>query len=418
MNTEAMMQVALFRFRCISPVLAEPGRVQNEYFRMLAAQEHDVPHYGRRKYAVSTFKGWLKFYLADGFDALMPSTRSDEGASRRVPPEVVELIRHRWELSEHLTVRLLYDQLLAEGKLGEPPACYNTLVRVLHREKLLPRPTRTDTRKRFETAEFGELWLCDFMHGPQALVDRSSRKAILCAIIADHTRLIVGYSFHVHETISALTSVLKGAIQAYGIPKRFYVDNGPAFSCDLLARACAHAGISLIHSRPYDAPSRGKIERWFRTVRESFLPHIVGTLTLDELNQAFHAWLTDQYHHQVHSGIDQRPVDRYNASTGRIHLRRVSAQELDNFFLVRHERIVNHDATVSFKGKIYEVPAAYIRQRIEIRHPVDAPDDLALFDNGVQMCKLKLVNARENARTFCPKTEPTTVSFADRKVTP
>ena len=416
MNEDIREQIALFRFKCISPVLAEPDRERNAYFRRLAQQELDVPQVGRRHYALSTFKGWLRDYRADGFEGLKPLTRADDGVSRRFDAKQRELIKHRWSLSDHLTARLLYEQLTKEGLLGDPPAAYNTLLRFLHHEKLLPRPPRTDTRKRFETAAFGELWLCDFMHGPQVQVDRTHKKAILCAIIDDHTRLIVGYAFQTQETISALTSVMKDALSAYGLPKRFYTDNGSAFSCDLLAKACAQGGISLIHSKPYDSPSRGKIERFFRTVRDRFLPGLVGTPTLDDINLAFHAWLNEGYHHQVHSGTGERPIERYKASAGRSRLRRVSEHELDEFFLVRHERIVNNDATISFQGTIYEVPAAYIRQRIEIRHPVDDPQDLALYDNGDRVARLKPVNPRENARTFCVEKAETALSFSQRKV--
>lgn len=417
MREETREQIALFRYKCISPVLAEPDRERNAYFRQLAQQEFDVPNLGRRRYALSTFKGWLRDYRTDGFNGLKPLTRADDGMSRRFDEKQREMIKHRWSLSDHLTARLLYEQLSAEGFLGDPPAAYNTLLRFLHHEKLLPRPTRTDTRKRFETAAFGELWLCDFMHGPQVQVDRTHKKAILCAIIDDHTRLIVGYAFQTHETISALTSVLKDALSAYGIPKRLYTDNGSAFSCDLLAKACAQAGISLIHSRPYDSPSRGKIERFFRTVRDRFLPGLVSVPTLDDLNLAFHVWLNDSYHHKVHSTTGEQPIVRYNSSTGRVRLRRVSQNELDQFFLVRQERIVNNDATISFQGTLYEVPAAYIRQRIEICHPIDEPSDLALYENGKPIARLKPVNATENARTFCVEKSQAAISFAHRKVT-
>lgn len=418
MKEETRDQIGLFRYKCISPVLAEPGRLQNEYFRTLAEKELDVPHYGRRRFAVSTFKGWLKKYLANGYEGLKPLTRSDDGVSRRISEQQQNIIRNFWFVSDFMTARHMYEQLCREGKLGDPPMAYNTLLRFLHKEKMLPRPTRTDTRKRFETAEFGELWMCDFMHGPKVQVGRMHKKAILCAIIDDHTRLVVGYMFQIHETMSALTSVLKDAIGTYGLPKRLYVDNGPAFSCDLLAKACAYAGISLIHSRPYDSPSRGKIERWFRTVRDCFIPGLTMTLSLKELNHVFHCWLTAEYHHKVHSGTGQRPIDRYGASTGRVQLRRVSERELDQYFLMRHERIVNNDATISFKGNTYEVPAGYIRQRIDIRHPVDDPNDLMLFDKDVQVCKLKLVNVRENARTFCVQPADTALSFSKRTVDP
>lgn len=418
MNDEARKQVGLFRFKLISPVLAEPSRVQNEYFRRMAEQEHNVPHIGPRRYAVSTFKLWLKYYRADGFQSLMPTRRSDHGAPRKLHGELMDSIKLQVECHPDWSARLHYEELYARNLLGDPPACYNTFLRTLKREGLLQkdRDARTDKRKRFETAEVNELWVADFMHGPHVLVGKKPRKAILCAVIDDHSRVIVGGEFNVNETMSALTLVLKEAMQAYGIPKRIYVDNGPAFSCELLVVACAEAGISLIHSKPYDAASRGKIERYFRTVRDRFLPGLQGTLTLDELNLAFHAWLKDDYHHRHHTGIDQRPIDRHQASAGRVDIRRLTRDELDDFFLVRHTRIVNNDSTISFKGRIYEVPAAYIRQKIELRHPVDQPDELVLYDGGNQVCRLKLVDVKENARTFCPKVEETTLSFSKGRV--
>jgi len=279
------------------------------------------------------------------------------------------------------------------------------------------KPGRKDVRKRFETAEVGELWLCDFMHGPRVKVERGGmKKAILCAIIDDHSRMIVGHGFDVHETVASLTLVLKEALLAYGLPKRLYVDNGSAFSSELLFKSCAQLGVSLIHSRPYDSPSRGKIERYFRTVRDRFLPGLQGTVTLEDINLAFHVWLNEHYHHRVHTGTGQRPVDRYHASAGRVDIRRLSADELDAVFLVRHERVVNNDSTISFKGMIYEVPSAYIRQKVEIRHPVDAPDELALYDANKRICRLKLVDIKDNARTFKPRVDEAALSFSTRRV--
>jgi transposase InsO family protein len=418
MNNETREQIALARFKIISPVLAEPGRVRNEYFRTQAAAEHDIPHVGPRRYSPSTFKAWLKSYRARGFEGLKPKTRTDCGAPRRITDDLLAHLRARCQAAPDLSATLIHEELARTGLLGNPPACYNTLLRTLKREGLLTRPRRTDARMRFETADVNDLWMCDFMHGPQAVVEGRPRKAILCAIIDDHSRMIVGWAFNVHETVSLLTVVLKQAFLAFGLPKRFYVDNGAAFSADLLLKSCAQAGISLTHSKPYDAPSRGKIERFFRTVRERFLSGLGQLPAIDELNQAFSLWLTEDYHHKLHTGIDQRPIDRYHASAARTDIRRLSAQELDHIFLVRHERVVNHDATISFKGALYEVPAAYIRQRIEIRHPVDDPEDLVLYDNGKRVAALKLLDARENARTFRPAADASPISFAKGKVTP
>jgi hypothetical protein len=230
--------------------------------------------------------------------------------------------------------------------------------------------------------------------------------------------MVVGHAFSASETISSLTLVLKEAFLGYGIPKRLYVDNGASFSSELLARSCALAGISLIHSKPYDSPSRGKVERLFRTIRERFLSGVQEGSSLEELNEAFWLWLQQDYHHKLHTGIGQRPIDRYNASMETVPIRRLSRAELDEIFLIRHERVVNNDATISFKGSLYEVPPAYIRHRIEIRHPIDDPQEIYLYDNGVRVGRIKLVDKKENARTFRPQTVPTNFSFHKGRVTP
>lgn len=368
---------------------------------------------------MSTFKGWLRAYLAHGFDALKPKNRCDRGRPRRLSDQSMAAIEARCKAYPQMSIKLLYEQLLADGQLGDPPTGYNNLVRIVRQHDWLPRARRTDVRKRFETPEVNQLWICDFMHGPTVQTEKKRVKAILCAIIDDYSRMIVGHAFDASETVSSLTIVLKDAFEAYGIPVRLYVDNGSSFSSDLLASACAQSGISLIHSKPYDSPSRGKIERFFRTVRGRFLAQLSDDgNTLDELNSLFTSWLREDYHYKNHSGIDGRPIDRYHASSGRSEIRRLSKSELNEIFLVRKERIVNNDATISFKGNIFEVPAAYIRQRIEIRHPVDDPTELFLYDNGARVGKLNLVDTQENARTFRPTTASSPISLAKNRVRP
>ena len=418
MEKDIRERIALKRYQLISPVLAEPARAQNEYFRKQAAREHDFPRYGPRKVSVSTMKSWLRVYRKEGFEALKPKSRSDHGRPRRLDEQILKAIEVKCKAYPYWTVQKLYENLRDQDLLGQPPVHYNTLLRVVKAQGWLSGKTRTDVRKAYEVDNVNDLWLCDFMHGPKVRSAHRSLKAILCAILDDHSRMLVGHAFSASETIGALTLVLKDAFLGYGIPKRLYVDNGPSFSSDLLARSCAMAGISLIHSKPYDSPSRGKVERVFRTVRDRFLCGVQEGLSLQELNEAFWLWLQQDYHHKLHTGIGQRPIDRYNASVGRVPIRRLSKAELDEIFLVRHERVVNNDATISFKGALYEVPPAYIRHRIEIRHPVDDPHDLYLYDNDVRVGRIKRVDKKENARTFRPHQIPTNFSFHKGRVMP
>jgi transposase InsO family protein len=412
MEEEIREKIALKRYQIISPVLAEPSRAQNDYFRNQASREHNFPHYGLRTYKVSTMKGWLKKYRKNGFDALKPKPRSDTGRPRRLDKSLLKAIEVKCKAYPYLTVQKLYETLRDEHLLGEPPVHYNTLLRTVKDHEWLPVRNRTDLRKAYEVENVNDLWVCDFMHGPRVLTENNrTAKAILCAVIDDHSRIITGHTFSASETVGTLSLVLKEAFLACGIPKRLYVDNGPSFSSDFLTKSAALAGISLIHSKPYDSPSRGKVERLFRTIRDRFLPGVQEGITLHELNEAFALWLRDDYHHKLHHGIAERPIDRYNASLTRIEIRRLSKAELDEIFLVRHERVVNNDATISFKGALYEVPPAYIRQRIELRHPVDDPHQLYLYDNDIRVGTIKLLDKKENARNFRPQKVSTQMSF-------
>jgi transposase len=416
MQKEIREKIALKRYQLISPVLAEPARAQNEYFRKIAQSEHDFPRYGLRKVSVSTLKAWLRNYRKKSFEGLKPKNRKDSGRPRRIDDNMIKTIEIKCKAYPYLTVQKLYENLCDQNLLGKPPIHSNTLLRLVKEREFLDIKSRSDVRHAYEVDNVNDLWICDFMHGPRVRTAHKSHKAILCAIVDDHSRMVVGHAFSGSETISSLTLVLKEAFLGYGIPKRIYVDNGPSFSSQLLNRSCAMAGISLIHSKPYDSPSRGKVERLFRTVRDRFLSGIAANISMDELNEAFWLWLQHDYHHKLHSGIGQRPIDRYNASIERVSIRRLSKSELDEIFLIRHERVVNNDATISFKGDLYEVPSAYIRHRIEIRHPVDNPKELYLYDNDVRVGRIKLLDKKENARTFRPRSVPTQILFHKGRV--
>lgn len=102
---------------------------------------------------------------------------------------------------------------------------------------------------------------------------KKKRRTFLCAIIDDHSRVIVGSKWSFEENLLTLESAFKEAIFAFGIPERFYCDNGKVFNCAHLQMVGAKLNIALLHSKPYDSPSRGKIERFFYTVGLCFYLH-------------------------------------------------------------------------------------------------------------------------------------------------
>src|SRR5215471_8258056 len=94
------------------------------------------------------------------------------------------------------------------------------------------------------------------------------------AFIDDHSRAVMGARWAYHDDVVRMAAAFRPALQRRGVPQAIYLDNGSAFVDAWLLRGCAVLGIKLIHSRPGKPEGRGKIERFFRTVREQFLVEI------------------------------------------------------------------------------------------------------------------------------------------------
>jgi putative transposase len=311
----------------------------------------------------------------------MPKPRTDRGRSRGLPPEVVDALLSIKEAHPKLSVRLV----IAEARKNEHvpatvPLPPSTVHRLFVRHDLMhPRagaPSPAD-RRRFAFERAGQLWMSDVMHGPAVMApDRRKRKTYLIAFIDDATRVIPYAAFAHAENTRAFLPVLKQAILRRGFAERLYVDNGAHYRSQHLALVCAKLGIALIHARPYRPQGKGKIERWFKTLRAQLLTRLTAadTQTLETLNRRLWAYVEGEYHHTPHSALDrQTPLERW-AQTGEAVRFPEPDLDLDDLFLFESLRKVQKDRTVSLNGLVYEVDAALIGQRVTLRYdPSAAP---------------------------------------------
>lgn len=309
--------IALLRYALIAPVIQENVSVQAKYFREVSQKRYDVPHLGPRRFKAGTLKLWLKQYRKKGFDALKPKTRQDKGASRKIIGELAGFIEeavHQYPIS---SCSAIYRMLIAKGHIGMGTVAEGT-VRKYIKENNLKQKNPPQPRKKFEHEHVNDLWIGDCLHGPYIPEGKKKRKVFLIAAIDDHSRMVVGSRFFFQENSICLEMVLKEAIMHFGLPNAFYCDNGSIFVSSHLQLACARLGIALIHSRPYDSPSRGKIERFFRTVRQKFLSmlRLPDVDNLEHLNDLFTLWLQDEYHRHMHYGINKKPLDRFMPEVG------------------------------------------------------------------------------------------------------
>src|SRR5208283_2000110 len=309
---------------------------------------------------------------------LKPKTREDKGASRKITGDLAVAIQEKVKQYPISSCAAIYRLLIAEGHINMGELSEGT-VRDYINANDLKQNNPPEPRKKFEHEHINDLWIGDCMHGPHISNGNKKHKTFLIAAIDDHSRMVVGARFFFHENSISLEAVLKDAILHFGLPKAFYCDNGSLFVSSHLQLACARLGIALIHSRPYDSPSRGKIERFNRTVRQKFLSVLRLPDNIDDLNEAFDLWLQDEYHRHMHYGINARPLDRFMDDIKTTSVKRVTEEELDTAFQITLKRNVKNDSTVSIGGVLYECPTEFIGKKVEIRHPSDKPHDLAIY---------------------------------------
>jgi transposase InsO family protein len=258
-----------------------------------------------------------------------------------------------------------------------PPISLASLYRFLKERGLTERELLNPTaaRKKFEAEYANQIWQSDMLYG--SYVQRpegGKRQSFLYAIIDDASRLIPHAQFYLSEGLDSLLDCLRQAVKARGIPIRLYVDNGKVFHSQQLARIAASLGILIVHSPPYQPEGRGKIERWFRTVREQFLANLdrKQTLTVETLNTRFWAWIDNGYHVAEHSSLGTTPLLRWQRDIEQI--RQIPpATDVRRLFFYRVIRTVRRDSTFLLQNRFYEAPPHLAGQRIEARFdPLDA----------------------------------------------
>lgn len=224
------------------------------------------------------------------------------------------------------------------------------------------------------------MWMSDVMHGPTVFVGGRKRKTYLIAFIDDATRVIPHCAFALAENTTTFLPVLKQALLKRGLPARLYVDNGSHFRSRHLSLVCAKLGVALIHARPYRPQGKGKIERWFKTVRAQLLTRLTpeDVASLEALNRRLQQWMEGEYHHAPHRGLDGRtPLEQWALCGDEVRYLEPDL-DLDDLFLFETQRKVQKDRTVSLHGVVYEVDAVLVGQKITLRYDPSAPSGRAI----------------------------------------
>ena len=375
--------IALFRYALIRP-LADPALSpvqRGRLVRELAERVHVGPFGEPVTVSRASLDRWIRTWRAGGFDALIPAERQVQPRTEAAVLELAIALKreHPRRTAEQIA------RIVAQQQGWAPTA--RTLQRHFARLELNTRPDGNPPAAfgRFEAAEPDELWVSDGLHGP--IIE--GRRAVLFTLLDDHSRYLVGHRWGHGEDTLGMQAALHDAVKTHGCPRRFYADNGSAYSSSHLAWSAAVLDIRIVHSEPGRPQGRGKIERLNRTVRDQFLVEIdtagpgvsgggigSGCGSLAELNRLFTAWVHQQYHRSEHSETGATPADRYHAPRT-TPTRRPDPAVLRRAFLWREQRTVTSFATVSLHGNKYEVEPALVGRSIDL---LFTPFDLTLIE--------------------------------------
>ena len=378
MEPDPSEQIAIHRFSVIAEATNDrlSKAERGEIVRAIASRTHQHPDGTERRYSRSSIDRFIRAWRKDGLAGLRPDPRSDTGAVRAHPELFDEACALRLELPARSAAQIASILYLRHHVRVAERTVREQLRRAgLHREALA---AESKAFGRYEAERSNDRWITDVLVGPFVpfpKIDRSVR-AKLFLIVDDHSRLIVDGRFYAHENARACQDLLRHAIEHRGLPGVLYADNGAPFANSWLARTCAVLGIRLVHSKPYSPEGRGKQERANRYIREAFLEEAMhhGIASLEELNDAFSAWVTQVANRRIHAETKQSPIERFEADGPH---RGAPEEKLHEAFLWSLTRKVTRTATVPLEGNAYAVDPSLVGRRVELRYD---PADLTRID--------------------------------------
>lgn len=363
------------RLRVLAAVDYAPGDSIRERIKHVAARSFsDSRNACEYQFTWRTISTWLYRFKRHGISTLDPKPRSDRGVLRKVTltqlAEAIHEVLPSLSVNKqgHIPKSALYRRLLDTGLFVRRQLAPTTFYRFVREHQLLKNPEVTEKlRLSFAMPFANDMWQADTLHGPSIKIDGAWRKTFLIAFLDDASRLVTHAEFFYHDDTDSMVQAFRTALYKRGKPTRLYFDNGSNYRSTVILKACLRLGIALSHAPIRDGSAKGKIERFFRSFRDRFLTAHTHFDSLAELNKKTAAYIEADYNNQFHSGIQMKPIDRFNLDIGRVHYLQDNQYGHEVFYL-EADRKVDKTNVFSIHAKRYECPADLRAQTIQVRY--------------------------------------------------
>jgi transposase InsO family protein len=429
---------ARLRFAIIGPLLAAPPAAGelHDALTVLAAKIWRHPFTGLEvRFGVSTIERWLYAAkrAADPVRALRNQVRRDIGRFPSLSVEAVAALTTQYGNHPGWTAQLHHDNLRVTLRAaGLPSPSYPSVRRYLKAQGLVRRrpPKRSSdgaiaARDRLEQREVRsyevehvlQLLHLDFHHGSRKVLTRSGAyvKPLLVGFIDDRSRFLCHAQWYTNESSRELVHGLCQALQKVGLPRSLMTDNGSAMISGEFTAGLHHLGILHLPTLPYSPHVNGKQEHLWGRVEGRLLAMLEGeeSLTLEQLNLATQAWITQEYHRTVHSELRETPMQRFLAGPSVARDCPGSDALRDAFRIEVKRKQRRSDGTVSLDGQRFEIPSRYRGlEHIHLRYARWDFSRVDLIDarTGQILCPIRPLDKAANADALRRRLDPTSVS--------
>ncbi len=400
---QAKNKIALFRYGLISSLVNNTYQEKSmeEYYRKIASGIYELN--GKTiKIRPSTIKTWYINYKKFGYDGLIPKTRTDLNTSRKLTLEAQQKIIDYKKSFPHISGTLIYQKLIEDGYINQSIVSKSTVLKFIRDNYLLFGDDGKVDRRAFEMEFANDMWDADTSHGPILTINNKKIKTYLIALIDDASRLITSAKFYYEDNAINFQNTFKEGLKKYGIPKRIFLDNGKTYKNEQLSIICASCGMALIYTKPYSPQSKAKIERWFHTMKETWMRGIIWTdiKDIDELNDMLNDFV-NEYNNKVHSSLTNNevnisPKERWFKDQDKI--RKIDNDQIDENFLHTAYPTIRSDSVAHINKIEYEVPTKYIGKKITVKYDFQDRTKAWIYDNGKKVEAIHIVDKVANSK--------------------
>jgi transposase InsO family protein len=388
--------------RVLGAIDFAPGKTNKERIAHVSTMVFVDENDERRQFTWRTIQTWYSRYKKDGITTMKPKPRSDRGCPRKVEPEALQEAVEAVLPSFHnktINMGAVYRACIERGLLRREQVAPNTFRRLVKHYELLKPETQSQDKRRlaFAKAHANEMWQGDTLVGPYVKNGTAHVQSRLIAFVDDASRVCCHGEFFLAENTDTLIKALRSALYKRGVPDAMYVDNGSVYVSKEITQICARLGTLLCHTPVRDGAAKGKVERFFRSVRQDFLIRNLDLSSIEALNRAFTSWVEDEYHTRVHSVLKMRPIDRFGLDLQRIRFLPPSEAN-DELFFVEHDRKVLADNTFSVRNIRFEAPRDLRNRKIQVRFDRARFDRIVVYYKQERMGEARPVDFHANDR--------------------